>query len=448
MTDLRTHLERAATGAPPALPHADLWARGRRLHRRRQVGTLVVAAVAAVIVVVLAGLAIAPLRTDRGPVAPAHGTPHLFDHLYEPSPWLPGTRQKGPLGVAIAVFPAERKSFFHDRYDRIVGVSAQTGEYRFLDLPGFMGSDRGDDEVALSPDGTHLAYWTSSPGTYDGDTGVAIYDLRTGRTERAAYPTRYGIEGYALVWSTDEQLLLEFGDVVGPTNLGASGPGTTYLWRLGATRPRALPSGPDVNGGVVDGRQANGRGLVMLPSGDSDYQLRPLYVGKRLRSTTVRISLPIYGYPSPNRTGTQVAGLWAGPHPEKESSTPTGVVVGSVSSSGVNRFRLLPSFRGAIRMVGWRDGAHVLVQELAHPDAGSGYYLTSVDVDTGAAHRLSRLHDWGDGVQFAGDLLGAPVVPGHRPESPHDPRVLAGLAGAAAVVGVLAIVVWRRRVRT
>ena len=51
------------------------------------------------------------------------------------------------------------------------------------------------------------------------------------------------------------------------------------------------------------------------------------------------------------------------------------------------------------------------------------------------------------GVQFATDLLGVPPVDRVAPPRPLDPRARAAGLGVVALGGLLALILWRRRVR-
>ena len=190
MSTLHQRLGDLAGSAPAPPPDPDLWDRARRYHRRRRVGTAAVAAACVLAVVALVGLDSWQRSPRIEPAAPG-AQPALPARFFEPSPWLPGTNGQ-PMGTLAALIESRRESALSlGARPGVVGVSATTGEYRFLDLP--------DDahEVgagyALSPDGTKVAYWltggtTGTPQTAGGQSltvaGVAIWDAETGEVTR------------------------------------------------------------------------------------------------------------------------------------------------------------------------------------------------------------------------------------------------------------------------
>ncbi|MCW2794154.1 MAG: hypothetical protein JWO76_3252, partial [Nocardioides sp.] len=132
MTTLHDRLSRLADEAPVALPEPGLWQRGRRYRRRRRAGTLAIVGAAVLALGVLAGTTWQRSSVD-GP-QPANSAPALPDRIWSPSPWLEGTDDAGELGQLAAIIDAERGSWI-GKSPGLVGVSATTGEYRFLDLP-------------------------------------------------------------------------------------------------------------------------------------------------------------------------------------------------------------------------------------------------------------------------------------------------------------------------
>ncbi|MFD7073521.1 hypothetical protein ACFV9G_04860 [Nocardioides sp. NPDC059952] len=203
MTDqqLREELHRIADSAPSAYVPADLFARGRRAHRRSL--TIVAASVAAAVALIAGAVALAPTR-DSAEVDPARSRADLAvpDTIYAAPTWLAETEdgrythideleQDLAIGVgAIAyVRPADDASA-----GVAVVIDADDGDYHPLFLPDFIALDpywrngtNGDVEhqpLALSPDGQHLA-WAWGMGRDagpDGATpgGVRVADLTTG----------------------------------------------------------------------------------------------------------------------------------------------------------------------------------------------------------------------------------------------------------------------------
>src|SRR5690349_8960591 len=143
MNELGGALRDLAYQAPPAetVDADELWVAGRRRVRRQRLIGVAVAAALAVLVGTAALVVPAPVVVMPAGEVHAPGFP---TRVYTPSRWLAGTDDKGPLGQLALITGAPR----HDG-NGIVGVSATTGEYRFLDLPGFVEGTTPD----LAPDG-------------------------------------------------------------------------------------------------------------------------------------------------------------------------------------------------------------------------------------------------------------------------------------------------------
>lgn len=163
----------APTGGPPP---AELWARGKRAHRRRT------AALAATVLVVGAvGTGIGLRLTDgddkRSDLAPAVSVDISLPIEYPVGEKLPDLGQTpGPLA---AIWVAPRAG---GEAPEVVGLVAETGAFGALpidvlvevkDWPAAMPG------VALSPDGRRVAY---APGK-DEKGGVVVYDLVSGEKE-------------------------------------------------------------------------------------------------------------------------------------------------------------------------------------------------------------------------------------------------------------------------
>jgi hypothetical protein len=137
MSTLHDRLAELADDAPAAgqLP-GDLWQRGRRIARVRRAGTAVVVLAACVALVIVWAGAWSRARTSVEPAEPGT-TAAIPATLYAPSRWLPGTSGH-PIGPLAGVLEAVRG---RNVGLAPVGISALTGEYRFLDLPGSASHD-------------------------------------------------------------------------------------------------------------------------------------------------------------------------------------------------------------------------------------------------------------------------------------------------------------------
>jgi hypothetical protein len=128
----------------------------------------------------------------------------LPDRVYTPGPWVPGTGGAGPVGPLVAVVGGQRKSWWGWEQG-LAGVSVRTGEYRFLDLPGYSPSVEGNAAPALSADGRWLAYWIGGQGRFRRvvATGVAVYDTITGAVATHDLPSPQGATARGAAWAGD-----------------------------------------------------------------------------------------------------------------------------------------------------------------------------------------------------------------------------------------------------
>lgn len=446
-TDLRLRLQDLArdTDTTPGRPD-ELWQRGKSWQRRRNAGVAVIAAAA---VAALGTLGTTSWQRAAAP-APASGgsTAVLPDRIYTPSGWLPGTAEAGAPGRLVAVLGATRGRWTGSETG-VVGISATTGEYRFLDLP--------DDavqstQVALSPDGSRLAFWLSgepsgSPNTMlEGDVtivGVGVYDSTTGEVEREVLSTEHGLAARQLGWADEDTLFFEYGQIVGgddasPQDQGTSMRAPLRVWSAGEGESRVLglerPQNPGDAGMGADGRLLfeAGRGVWVV---DVDEPDAARLIRVEPRGGLVDFVLDPSGTSIAGIRGAR-SGIWTGELPS--SSGPTGVsTITSVSGS-----------RGTLDLHGWIDGTHVAVLGYQSDDLND-VAVFSVDVITGKFETLVRVPPatYGVPLQFASDLLASPVVDATAPPNPLDPRLIVGLGCGICGVALALVLVWRRRVR-
>ena len=439
MSTLHDRLADLAQDAPPALPDPGLWDVARGYHRRRRLGTAVVAGATVLALALIGGLGW--VRADDGiePAAPG-ARPALPDTIWEPSRWLPGTDDEGPLGQLAALLPAERGGWTGAE-EAVVGVSAATGEYRFLDLP-----DDARRDHALSPDGVHVAYWVTgategTPQTAGGQylpaTGVAVHDTVTGATVRHDVSTEHGLAPDELIWSDSDTLVLSYGqEYVGDDAPARKQGGSTPSDGLMTWEPdvEEEPTLTNVEAGAVE--TSNGRGalLVQLDDGMVRWDVETGAVTRlplpgrlmaevaALDRTGQRAAYP-RGNPSPN--GISVVRL-VGPQETAESSP----------VPGADTFAVLA----------WLDAQHVLAERYAPDELHTD--LQRVDVTTGESETVVDLPGPGNfRGELAVGLLDEPFASHPAPPRPLDPRLLVGLsAGLVLIVGV-ALRRWRSRVR-
>ena len=436
MTTLHDRLADLADDAPPGGPAPDLWERGRRYQRQRRAGTLVIAAA---VVLGLVALGTLDWWRARPEPMPANGSPALPQKIWAPSRWLPGTDDAGPLGPLAAVEDATRGSWTGD-HAGVVGISAETGEYRYLDLPDVVYPGFG--RVALAPDGRHVAYWyrgetAKSPNSASGPTvGVAVYDSTTGDVVRHAVPTDHGLSAEDLVWADSDRLVLRYlqyqgGDADDEMSQGSAGDDSgLLLWSLDTGTIAPLGLSEDVESSTVHGQ--------LLLSGE---RMTWLDVDHPDRRTT---------FPTPERSLMYIAAV--DDHGDRiawvvGNRNPNTVAVGRVGAGHLVTSPG-PDSGQPFRVRAWRDADHILVDRRVGPGYGRTA-LFDVDVRTGASTEVLRypVDSYGSGAVLARDLLDLPSVDRPAPPTPLDPRKVAGGTVAVVLAGVGALVLWRRRVR-
>lgn len=442
MSTLHDRLAELAEDAPPGGALPGVWTRGRRIARTRSIGTAVIAAVAC-----LAVLAIGLVGWGRGATAiepPAPGSaPALPTRLYAPSRWLPDTdgHPIGPLAVVIGAPRGADGSGY-------VAVSAATGEYRFLDLPGQIDTANiAQPPVALSDDGTRLAYWTGAPAATDGPadrlvSGVAVYDTVTGKVRRRPITTEHGLLPRSLLWAADDLLYLGYGQLQGAAGTPAGNTATTenngVTWDMisGSVTPIAVPSSIDL-GSVAE--TASGGRLFFMPSANRRATVLDLMdpdgTGDvRIGSPTGYSGLVVLDPTRPRLVGS----LSFGSSDDSRSVQPVGLR--AADGAGVHD---VPGSAGSWLL--GRAGSQLVVAEKSDQRSGTLYRLNP---DTGERTRLASYAGdaWPPTAAVAADVLEQPPADRPAPPTPLDPRVLWGGIGASVVVAAIATIAWRRRV--
>ncbi|MCW2792294.1 MAG: hypothetical protein JWO76_1392, partial [Nocardioides sp.] len=412
-------------------------------------GTLAIVGAAVLALGVLAGTTWQRSSVD-GP-QPAGGRSGLPDRIWSPSPWLEGTDDAGPLGQLAALVSGERGSWTGKSYG-LAGISATTGEYRFLDLPDGEAERAG---TALSPDGRHVAYWltgttTGSPNSDRGPVvGLGVYDTATGEVRRAKIPTEHGLDPYLLLWADADRVVFSAGQYVGGDadslmDQSSSRLGRVLVWDLADEAPVALAG---LGNGYIEVFSA-GAGRIAVAAEHRRY--RVIDLGDRSRDRRLELSEEVWGSLVVSPGGDRVAGVRSARREAGVDGVPNGLLAGSPPArrgAGVQPVQLarVPTSGRTFEVLSWIDEDHVAV-ERAVGDCCLGRAVFLDTVSTGASQQLVRFPDPRD-IEVATDLLGAPTLPGVEPPRPLDPRVVGGLGTGTVVLALSALVLWRRRVR-
>lgn len=438
----------AERAEPDAGPTGDeLWERGARYGRRLRVGTAAIAGGTVLGIAVLTGV-----TADRaGPApqpAPTDAPAGLPSRIHTPSPWLPGTDEAGPPGHVIALGSHLRRTW-SGLENGVVAISAATGDYRYLDLPGWtVGAER----PVLSPDGRQVAYWATgpvagSPNTSEGGDAplsrVAVYDTVDGTVARHTFDSEHGLMPSTLAWIDASTL------VASHFQIAAGDDGPLVQQSLGVDRTTWLwdPSRPAAERWDEGTRQHTDDWGVPVPGHVAvrgSGRLKDLDPATlTLRSLPRRLPLLQGSGNAISPDGTRIAGIWR----QSDARSPNDVtVVGLGAGAATQR---LSEADQTFRVDGWIDDTSLAVTRRAEPvRRGLGMGLFRVDATTGETALLVRLPRGSfGGVQWASALLDSPVVDRPAPPTPLDPRwVTAGLV-TLTLSGLLSLWGWRRRVR-
>lgn len=441
--DVVDRLERLAARAPGGGMDPDaVWTRGRRRQRRRALG-----AVATVVAIGVLGTAVTPgLLARAQTVAPATAARSMVlpDTLRQPGGWEPAF--PAAPGRLSAVGVGTRSGPLGDR-SSVWGVSAATGESRFLDLPGALAVA----QPALSQDGTRVAYWLGTSADVDAlgragegamlADGVAVLDLESGERRAWTLESPHGLWIDGLAWA---------GDVLwwsaGPAKASAgalTGTQVLHTWDLRAGRRTTV-------GRTALGQPVSANGVGPAPDGfvESVGVRRTTRVTGDGPPTMLRFGLPDdvtqeitrgIRQPAISTDGTRVAGLMA-PDYYTESTSPLPLVAGRVDGRDAALSAVDGVEAGAV--LGWRSPTEVVLASLDDMPPGRpprALRAWTVDVTTG--ERSALLEFSGTTPQVAAEAWAAEVVPAPQAPFAPDPR----LVGAALLA--LALVVWRVVVR-
>ena len=334
----------------------------------------------------------------------------------------------------------------------MVGLSAEGGIYRFLDLPDL--ADPSEYPPALSPDGRRVAYWTIGRTT---DTppergqaqvaGYAVYDTQTGAVRRAPIGTAHGLWTAALFFTDAQTVVACYDQISGgyddPDRLQAvARPAAPQVWRLAddeRTQPSELapldPFGP-----------APARAGRVWVAGDRRAFLVDLTDGSS------RPTAPARGQGVGRGYGTQDAlsedGRWLATvgGPTLPDKLPNRVTVHDLT--GRDDAWVVRGSARTWTVVSWLTDVELLVLQQdvneSQPHGPARDQLVAISLDGGDSRVVTRfpLGGGGGGWLWALDLLASPTAPGVEPPHPWDPRVT-----WSGIVLVLLGAVWLIRQR-
>lgn len=418
----------------------------KRNHRRN----IALVALAVVVSVLFIGAVTQDVLAQRITMeSGAAHAPALPENVYRPTRYLTGVADAGPPGrLALIAEKIEGEEYFGPWF----GVSATTGEYRFLDLPDMAEGVR----MRLSPDGRRIAYWMtgttagatwnpvgSSGFSYDERpiTGIAIYNTEDGSVVRNSIPSAHGLamdQDYGgMYWLSDQNLAYSYQEIAGDDAAGsfAEGGGVVLWYDVDAEPVKTRQLAPDGE-----------RAPSFLPAYPPTTFVRdnhfdpPVEVDDRGRETgRIAKALPV---------GSDLT--WSGNRLVRIGGDYSGgqlpqVEVGRAVGTSLVRFAALSGFR-AEELLGWRSADTVLA--VGEPGGGGeshgpyGLYAINIDDHTFRHVGVSE----GFHTQFAVSLLGEPTVPGREPPSVW--RLLLTtrvLLMASGLLGLAVLILLRRR---
>lgn len=461
---LRDLAATAPTVDASAVNGGTIWRRARR-DRRRAVAAAAIGFTVLLVGGMAAGSVVVSNDDGASFVAPPYDPASLAipDEIWLPSPWTPGTSDAGPLGpLALIATAPRRTSWFHSDNNGLFGVSAATGAYRFVDLPGFDLDSSG--EPTLSPDGLHIAYYVKGQPTSSevesATTGYGVYDTVTGRLHLKPVPTTYGLRPDTLTWTGDSSRLLAcYGQYVDRDGLSRGSFGAVSTASLLATRYVGEKVCAGSGFGPIRGIAGGSIGSI----GESVHNLRLYdavsgqFQASWLRRITVAPATPL-GAPMVSPSGDAVA-------LEAQPQAGIGPKLYLAREGPGQRTAVPVPTPWVVDSYGWTDEQHLLTRSwsngLVCQDADVQTFsgpvgpddvpqIFAVNVSTGERCLAMQLHGAADtwlNPAFAADLLARPFTPSaSAPPSFRDPRIVPALGLISLVVAALALL-YRLRVR-
>ena len=156
MTTIHDVLSDLAEDAPEVMPDPGLWARGSRWHRVRRGGSVAIVLAACVL---LLAVGLVSWRQSASPIRPAAtgDAAALPSRLHDPSRWLPGTDEEGPLGAGLGCLHSGARLVVRC-VDRLGGdLRNDEGSTASSTCP--MPRSSVERSRSAPPTGVDLAYW-------------------------------------------------------------------------------------------------------------------------------------------------------------------------------------------------------------------------------------------------------------------------------------------------
>ncbi len=437
-----------AIDSSPAVASA-VWRRARRSKRRDMIAAVSLSVVLLLVGGLVIGL-IGPGLQSTPPTAPAYGDGRLAipNQIWTPSPWTPGTADAGPIGpLALIATAPRRTSWWHTDQFAFFGVSAKTGQYRFLDLPR-LASDSGVDPV-LSPDGRYIAYFMTGPpsGAYvqSDVTGLAIYNTESGAATFHAVPTIHGLGADSVTWNGNStRVVTVFGQYT-------TQPGTYYIKPpLVANAMTGMTSRlPLTVGNVLDGGTA---GPVPGGVGAVSPDAAGLVTVNLRTGAVVRYRFELSRKPNVGPTGRPIVtplGVQLVFMGQSNSSRvgPKVYLASLPSDAGPRRHRSLIAVQTGqpfvVSIDGWDANDRLLIEQ--SPPGRHRFsavpQIYSVGLTGGAPRLAIKLHGRSPAwmtPSLASDLVARPLIGGRHPDSPNDPRLIPGIVfGVLVALGLV-----------
>lgn len=450
---LRELLRDLAQDAPAidttAASAGNVWRRARRSKRR----DLIAAVSLSVVLLLVGGLVIGligPGLQSTPPTAPGYGDGRLAipNQIWVPNPWTPGTADAGPIGPLALIATAPRHtSWWHTEENALFGVSAKTGQYRFLDLPRLAaGSGVGP---VLSPDGRYVAYFMSGQpsGTFVQShvTGFAIYDTGSGAATFHSVPTVHGLSADSVTWNgSSTRVVAAFGQYSRRRGTGYEKPPVVANVLTGATSRLPLATTNLLTGGTA-GPVPGGVGVVSPNA--TGLAVLNLMSGQIARTSFELKQAPGIGpvgppVMNPHTNFVVFAGdpdSGVGPRPYT-AIFPSLFPRGFLAAPSVSRIATGRDFIFAVDGI-TRRGSLLLEQYPPGTRLPGVPQVYAVPIGGGQLHRAIALHgsvaNWLN-PSFASDILRNRLVPATPPAAPRDPRLVPGIViGALIALGLL-----------